>query len=153
MTDHVGRLASYSHYLFLFLCRLHQKLQLTKHLWLKSHHEYIFILASSTYFIEYVTWLVSKIFEYVDNVKCYCDRILNCKGFFNTAASFVKVIKKKLSGTKKNSYGGALAYLLGACLPVAGAFSFPSWRLRVEVSSQLLSTIVLQKNNCGADDI
>ena len=36
VTDHVGRLASYSHYLFLFLCRLHQKLQLTKHLWLKS---------------------------------------------------------------------------------------------------------------------
>lgn len=93
VTDHVGRLASYSHYLFLFLCRLHQKLQLTKHLWLKSHHEYIFILAS----IEYVTWLVSKIFEYVDNVKCYCDRILNCKGFLNTAAIFVKVIKKKLS--------------------------------------------------------
>ena len=54
VTDHVGRLATYSHYLFLFLCRLHQKLQLTKHLWLKSQS----IFSSwhrKNYFIEYVT--------------------------------------------------------------------------------------------------
>ena len=143
VTDHVGRLASYSHYLFLFLCRLHQKLQLTKHLWLKSQSISFHLGIVQLQLHRVRNWLVSKIFEYVDNVNCYCDRIVNCKGFFNTAASLVKVIKKKLSCTKKNNYGGALAYLLGACLPVAVAFSFPSWRLRVEVSSQLLSTIVL----------
>ena len=79
--------------------------------------------------------------------KCDCDRTLSCRGFFNTGASFIKVIKKTLSCTKNNNSCEALEYLLGAYLPAAGAFSFPSWRLRVEVSSQLLSTIVLQKNN------
>ena len=117
--------------------------------------EYIFILASSNYnFIEYVTDWFQKYLNMLTMLSATVIESWTVKGFsIQQPVLIVKVIKKKLSCAKKNNYGGALAYLLGACLPVAVAFSFPSWRLRVEVSSQLLSTIVLQKNNCGADDI
>ena len=54
VTDHVGRLASYSHYLFLFFMSTSSKAA-TNQAFMAKISEYIFILASSNYFIEYVT--------------------------------------------------------------------------------------------------
>ena len=101
VTDHVGRLASYSHYLFFFFMSTSSKAT-TNQAFMAKISEYMHFHPGIVHLLYRVrNSLVSKIFEYVDNVKCYCDRILNCRGFFNTAASFVKVIKKKLSCTKK----------------------------------------------------
>ena len=54
VTDHVGRLASYSHYLFLFFMSTSSKATTNKAFTAKIS-KYIFIFASSNYFIEYVT--------------------------------------------------------------------------------------------------
>lgn len=100
VTDYFGRLVSYSNYLFLIYVDFVQNYNLLSTYNIQNLRVH-FHLGVVHFLYRVRNWLVWKIFEYVDNVKCYCDQILNRRGFFNTAASFVKVIKKKLSCTKK----------------------------------------------------